>query len=348
MSIRSPHALAPLCLLTLLPFAACDDGSSPEPQVDAQITDAEMADADISDADIGNAEPSDAEPSGAEPSNGCWTDLQPGEYEVFYDGFPTGLDGGSEGVAFGADGRLYVGSGDTLWAFGPEGEPEAFAMVPNILGFARLGDGFVVASIGESNGDETDGAIYHVSAEGVVTLWADGLVNPNFVTMLPGGDALVSDAQSESILRVTSEGVITTAAEGIPSPNGMAYSPDGDFLYVASTFTPEGQVTRMPVGEDGAPLADGWVEVAALGSGYTLDGLAVSPSGAVYVAANIRHSIWRLTPTPDDAPYTAELFAEGLRNPASLAFGAGEGFDPCSVYVTQLFGSAVYRLAIGE
>ncbi len=33
--------------------------------------------------------------------------------------------------------------------------------------------------------------------------------------------------------------------------------------------------------------------------------------------------------------------------PSSLAFGRGDGFDPCSVYVTQLFGSRILRVALG-
>ena len=42
-----------------------------------------------------------------------------------------------------------------------------------------------------------------------------------------------------------------------------------------------------------------------------------------------------------------ELVAGGLGSPASLAFGRGQGFDPCSIYVTQLFGDQILRVAVG-
>ncbi|MFN3198219.1 MAG: SMP-30/gluconolactonase/LRE family protein [Bradymonadia bacterium] len=327
----------------------CDDGEEASGAPDAAVAADAMPMADMAMADAAVADDA-AIPDAEAPGDGCWDDLSPGEVEIFYDGFPTGIEGGSEGVSFGADGRLYVGSAGTLWAFGPDGgEPEAFAEVPDLIGFAPAGDGFVVASFGPSSAEDvTDGVVYSVSAAGEVTPLATDLFNPNFVAMMPDGSALVSDASSTRIIRVATDGSVSEVIGDVPSPNGMAYSPEGDALYVASTFTPEGQVTRFAVDADGLPLADDRSEIAALGAGFTLDGVAVGASGAVYVAANVKHALWKLTPGEAGAPFEAALFAEGARNPASLAFGAGEGFDPCSVYVTQLFGSAVYRVAIGE
>ena len=44
---------------------------------------------------------------------------------------------------------------------------------------------------------------------------------------------------------------------------------------------------------------------------------------------------------------TGELVAEGLGFPASLAFGRGAGFDPCSLYVTQLQQDLLQRVYVG-
>ena len=42
-----------------------------------------------------------------------------------------------------------------------------------------------------------------------------------------------------------------------------------------------------------------------------------------------------------------ELVVDELGYPASLAFGDGDGFDRCSVYVTQLMEPVVWRVFIG-
>lgn len=329
-------------LVHLLPFAllfaACGDDAADGPTVADVAADAARDDADTGpDADV----PDDADTGEDVPASvECWSDLAIGESEVFFEGF----DGGSEGIAFGADGRLYVTADDRVWAFEPGGTRTEFATVPTAIGLAPTTDGFVVASIGESTStDDIDGAVYHVDTAGEATLIADGIASPNFVTMLPDGSALISDDFDTRVFRVTRRGDVSEAIIDIPSPNGMGYLVDGSALVVASTFTPEGQITAIPVDDAGVPLADGWVELAQLGAGATADGLAVAADGDVYVAANLRNQIVRVP--PDGGAW--EVVAEDVPTAASLAFGNGEGFDPCSVYVTQLFGPRVLRVSLG-
>ena len=199
----------------------------------------------------------------------------------------------------------------------------------------------IVASFGVYN--QPDGAIYTVDAAGTPTFLVDGIDSPNFVLMLPDGSALISDDFDTRVFRVTADGDVTTAIADVPSPNGMAHSPDGAFMYVASTFTPRGELTRFDVGDDGMPDEASATVIAELGPGSTPDGIAVDAEGAVYVAANIQNRIVRVDPETGEQ----STVAEGLGTPASLAFGAADGFDPCSIYMTQLFGGQVLRVAVG-
>lgn len=277
----------------------------------------------------------------------CWTDLGIGETEVFYSGFSDG----SEGVAFGADGQLYVttiaaGEG-TVWRFDAEGNPEAFANLPYALGLAPLADGgFVVASLGLLQ--EPDGAVYRVDAQGEVSELlgvGGGIGSPNFVTMAPDGSALISDDVDTRVFRVTMAGELSVVIENVPSPNGMAYSPDGSRFYVASTFTPQGQLTRYDV-VDGFPVEDSAVEILQLGPTSTPDGIAVDVEDRVYVLANLPGEIWRVDGSATELQ-AGELVVGGLFSPASAAFGMGPDFDPCSLYVSSLTTDRVTRVHVG-
>ncbi|MFT6395738.1 MAG: sugar lactone lactonase YvrE [Bradymonadia bacterium] len=336
--LAGPSAL----LLSSVALAACgDDDPAPIDQNDVIADTADVASDVAPDvaSDTGvEAEVSDAAPD-VEPSV-CWDDLAVGEFEVFYDG----LIENSEGIAFGNDGRLYVTSGDIIFAFDADAEREEFATIPTALGLAPTTDGFIVAAIGESNSaSEIDGSVWHVTEAGEPTMIVDGIASPNFVTVMPDGSALISDDFDTRVFRVTRDGDVTEAIVDIASPNGMGYSPDGQYLMVASTFTQDGEVTRIPVDANGMPQPDGWERVAELGAGATLDGLAIDIEGNTYVAANLRHQIVRI-PADGAEP---EIVGEGLGTPASLAFGNGEGFDPCSIYSTQLFGRQILRTSMG-
>jgi len=297
--------------------------------------------------DAADAEPdttADVDDPDVRPAS-CFDDLAPGEVEVFYDGFPGRAGGGTEGIAFGPDGRLYATGLDAVWAFDADGTRHLIATVDSALGLAPTATGMVVAVIGESNAPGVlDGAVAHVTTAGDVQLWATGIASPNFATLLPDGSALISDDFDTRVWRVTADGTVAEAIVDIGSPNGMAYTPDGDALIVASTFTADGEITRIPVDDDGLPLADGWQVLARLGGDATPDGIAIDTEGDIYVAANLRNELIRV-PADGGEP---EVVASDLGTPASLAFGNGEGFDPCSVYVTQLFGSQILRVAVGR
>lgn len=348
--MRTALSLLPLVLLAL----ACTDPAPGDEEVgetgssESGTTDASTSESDTSDStDTSTDDATDSTSETGDP-DACWTDLAFGETEVFYQGFADG----SEGIAFGADGLLYVTTtvdGDgTIWQLDADANRVEFAKVPYALGLApRSEGGFAVASIGVSSPAEIDGAVYEVDAQGVATQLASGIASPNFVTLAPDGSVLVSDDFDDTrVFRVGAQGQVSEVLTNVPTPNGMAYSPDGAWFYVASTFTPLGQLTRYEVDDQGLPIEASALEIMQLGPATTPDGIAVDANGMVYVAANVPGQIWRIDGSVTELG-EGELVAEGLGSPASLAFGRGPGFDPCSIYVTQLFGSQVLRVAVG-
>jgi gluconolactonase len=178
---------------------------------------------------------------------------------------------------------------------------------------------------------QPDGAIFRVDGGGAVSQIAVGIDDPNFVTIAPDGSALVSDDFDTRVFRVTLDGEVSEVLT-VESPNGMAYSPDGQAFYVASTFTVDAQLTRFDVDAAGLPVDGSGLEILHLGQGTTPDGIAVSADNQVYVAANLAGEIWRVDGAASELQ-PGELVAS-LAYPASLAFGVGPDFDPCSLYVT--------------
>ena len=292
------------------------------------------------DTDTGDTDTGDTD-TGVDPL-ACWTDLGFGEHEVLYQGFA----GGSEGIAFGLDGLLYATANDRVWQVTAEGTASEFAMVPDALGLAARPDGsLVVASFGMAN--QPDGSVWTVDDQGAAMQIAAGIDSPNFVTIALDGSALISDDFDTRVFRIDEQGQVSVVIASVPSPNGMAYSPNRDFFYVASTFTPLGQLTRYEVGDDGMPIEASAVEILQLGMASTPDGIAVDEEGWVYVAANLRGEIWRVDGSVAGLD-PGELVAEGLGFPASIAFGQGPGFDPCSLYLTQLENDTLQRVFVGR
>lgn len=344
--------LLPLCALA----GACDDGDTDAPEdTSSDVSDTTVADSqddgDLPDAvdaaedgsgdatDTADTE-DDADTTPVVPRPACMGDEEPGTVTVFYDGFR-----GSEGIAFGQDGLLYVTADKALWRFDADGTPTQLGTGPSPIGLAPADGGMWMADLGVSTVPAViDGSVWFYSDDDGLVQVADGIASPNFALTLPDGSVLVSDDFDTRVWRVTRAGDVSEVLNDIASPNGLAYSPDRRWLYVASTFTPRGEITRFSVGEDGLP--DGVVreEIAELGRGSTPDGVAVDADGVVWVAANLQNQIVGVDPEGEGEP---RVLATRLGTPASLAFGNGPGFDPCSVYVTQLFGSKILRVRVG-
>lgn len=265
----------------------------------------------------------------------CATDIAVGEVQPFGDPVATR----TEGITFDAAGTLFVSAivddgDDQLLRFLPDGSHEVVAESESILGLASDTAGILGAAIG------TGELLLIDPATGVVAPIADGLGAANFVVTTPWGTTLVSDdlPGRDTIQEVTLDGDVSVWVEGVPTPNGMVFSLDNRTLYVATTFEGVG-LWRVPVSESGeAGTPEQWVSFSAA---KTPDGVAIDSEGNVYVAFNLADEIAQVKPDG-----TVTIIAEGVTRAASLAFGQGE-YDPCSLYVTNLFGSQVWRVGIG-
>lgn len=269
------------------------------------------------------------------PTRSCATDIAVGEVQPFGDPVATR----SEGITFDAAGTLFVSAivndgDDQLLQFSPDGTFAVVAESESILGLASDSTGILGAAIG------TGELLLIDPATGVSTAIANDLGAPNFVVTTPWGTTLVSDDSTgtDTIREVTLDGDVSVWAQGVPTPNGMVFSLDNRTLYVAATFEGVG-LWRVPVSEQGeAGTPEQWV---SFGASSTPDGVAIDSEGNVYVALNIDDEIAQVRPDG-----TVTIIVEGVSKPASLTFGQGE-YDPCSLYVTNLFGAQVWRVGIG-
>lgn len=273
--------------------------------------------------------------STSSPPRVCATDIEVGEVQTF--GMQTPSN--TEGVTFHGEGDLFVSAidntvDDELLMFMPDGTFDVAAEAESILGIASHSTGIIGA--GFTSGD----LLLIDPATGGTEVIAQDLGSPNFVVTTPWGTILVSDDTpgTSTIREVTFDGEVSVWSEGVPTPNGMVFSLDEETLYVAATFDDIG-LWRVPVSADGtAGTPEKWV---AVDPDSTPDGLAIDSEGNVYMALTLAAQIVKVAPDG-----TVIVAAADIRGPASLAFGQGE-YDPCSLYVTNLFGSEVRRVGTG-
>ncbi len=275
-----------------------------------------------------------------EATSACWDDLAPGQKEIFAEGFASG----SEGIAFGPDGKLYVTAGSDVLRFDADGQYETFVEAAEAVGCAFRGEDLWVCGFGADRiGDTVDGELFQIEPDGTKTSHPAS-ANPNFVATSPWGALLMSDESGDVIYSFDESGAMTEWLSGTPTPNGMVFSPDGGTLYIADTYTSSGRVYVVPVDESGTPGTIGELSISSVCPDNCVnDGLTMGVSGTLYVAANGAGMVVAV-PTEGDP----KAVASEILSPASLAFGNGEGFDPCSIYVTELFGSKIWRVAVGE
>ncbi|MFZ1864772.1 MAG: SMP-30/gluconolactonase/LRE family protein [Polyangiales bacterium] len=273
--------------------------------------------------------------SSSEPVRVCASDIAVGEVQAFGPATPAF----TEGITFDANGNLFVSAlyddpdDDELLSISVQGAAQAVAQAPSLLGLASSENGILAAGV------DTGELLLIDPTDGSVEVVAEDLGRPNFVVTTPWGTVLVSDdSQGEDTIdEVTFDGGVSTWVQGVPTPNGMVFSLDGRTLYVASTFQEPG-LWRVPVSEGGqAGVPEKWVSFELT----TPDGVAIDSEGNVYVALNFNGQVAKV-----DADGSASIIAEGVDYAASLAFGQGD-FDPCSIYVTSLFGTQLWRVGTG-
>lgn len=266
---------------------------------------------------------------------------------------------GAEGLAFSAEGRLYLAANRAVWEVSPDGSTRRVAGFTSNLGLHPIGPRDILKAdfgplVWPQAGPNSDGVVYRITPEGDTTRVASGIGDPNAIAILPDGTILVSDDFTHDIYQVGRDGRVSVFTDAIPFPNGLALAPDGSALYVAQIFSkaPDGpppvrfeafsdQVWRLPL-RDGRPA--GPPEVIFRTGGETgPDGLTFGPDGCLWLSAARAGQLWRIDP----ATGRGLMLADSIPGLASLAFGRGR-FDPQSLYAAQIRGGRLLRFRIPE
>jgi DNA-binding beta-propeller fold protein YncE len=165
--------------------------------------------------------------------------------------------------------------------------------------------------------------------------WATGLTMPNGMTFLPDGDAVVSRdlGVGTGLTRIPRRHPRHPDFNWarIDDTNGLAVDPNGRFLYVARTFSDDGEIDRVNIAHPRRVRA-----VGHLGAGVSPDDMTIDAKGILYVAGFLSGEVFRLNPRTGRSC----AIATGLSSPTSPRFG-GAGWRAKRLYVTTAGGDLV-------
>ena len=215
--------------------------------------------------------------------------------------------------------------------------------VPAIGGLATR-DGWIYAALGNDiwsglTGTQSGQIVRFLGPSGALESWADRLIMPNGLALLPDGSAVTT--RDIDLFGATPSGI--TRVPGTPprerqlswssleGSNGAAVDPTGTWLYVSRTFTTRAEIWRIAVDD---PQQRELVADLGPGLALLLDDLTVTQR-YVYVAANLAGSIFRV----DIESGASCQIASGLTLPSAVKFGAPDaGSGRERLYATSLAG----------
>ncbi|HEX6116082.1 MAG TPA: SMP-30/gluconolactonase/LRE family protein [Solirubrobacterales bacterium] len=214
---------------------------------------------------------------------------------------------GPGGLAFGLDGFLYMGFGDTI-AIGAQGDVDPQA------GLLRIDP-----ETGES------------------TTFAEGLSMANGVVRGPDGAFYASNDIVGGIDRISPEGAVEHRWADVVSANGLVVDRAKAHLLSAQTFTTAG-IARVDL--DDPARTENYFTAPPEDAGAGLDGMVRDRRDRLYVAANGAGEIWRVNREPEACSLASMPgFPAG---PSALTFGRGKrGFDRSNLYVVNFAGEVI-------
>ncbi len=198
----------------------------------------------------------------------------------------------------------------------------------------RTGTGMALDTTGNlyiaSGGDE--GVIFKVNAADLtgdpfdgskVETYVSGVPGANGLAFAPDGTLYITGGATGNIYSVTAGEQLRTQATGLTAErseqpivvNGIAIDSAG-VIYTSNTSS--GEVNRFVVSEDGTLRAAELIAQSPLL--YGADGLALGPDGQIYIAANERNAIVRVTMNGEVTDMARNTNAGPLEFPASLSF----------------------------
>jgi sugar lactone lactonase YvrE len=189
--------------------------------------------------------------------------------------------------------------------------------------------------------DPATRGVYSVAPDGATARLpgTGGILFPNGVALDPRGDLYVTDSIAGAIWKIPRGG---SAAVWFQSPllagngsvglgfplgaNGIAFGKND----VVVSNTEAAKLVRIAVLPDGSA---GAASVVAQGPAlFGADGVALDVFGDAFVAVNSQNTLLRVA--PDGSITTLATAADGLDNPASLAFATSHG-ERKTLYITN-------------
>jgi sugar lactone lactonase YvrE len=247
---------------------------------------------------------------------------------------PAKPTGHTEGLIADKLGRLYTVDQETkkLYRVLPDtGKVEELTVLPKVsTGMVFDQDGNLYLAAGGGQGVE--GVVLRVPAKALAGGAFDPTLVETFVTGTNGANGLVFDAKGNlyvsgtatgNIYVVSPAGKVTTWATGMKpersvqpiTANGVIFDQQNR-LYIANTSS--GEISRVQVNEDGS---FGKLELFAKDALlYGADGITWGPEGDLYLCANERNAIVKVTSEGKAIEVTANDNEGPLEFPASLRF----------------------------
>jgi sugar lactone lactonase YvrE len=224
---------------------------------------------------------------------------------------------GPEGLAFGKDGTLFVGTTDgDILRVASDGTTSLLASTGDrIAGVSVMRDGTILACGFNNN------RVWAIDPVGGATSVYANVASPNFVVQTKRGHVLVSSSFTGAIVDVTN-GANVVLASGFPFPNGLAIRKK--YLYVADTLL--GSVQRLPFTTPGSL---GPPEPYA--AGLTLaDGIAFDRPGNMFVVG------FDTLFLVDAKTQAVTTFGDPLYNwPSNLAFGTSRPYGKTTMFLAN-------------
>lgn len=251
-----------------------------------------------------------------------------------------------EGVAVDVRGNAYVSLIQPVYEIrklDPAGTQSVLAHF-TVPGFGPLG--LAVGASGDlyvamATFDAATRGVYRVMPDGTSSRLpgTEGMLFPNGVALDPRGNVYATDSIVGSVWKITRRGLAQvwfqspllagTGAAGLGFPigaNGIAFGRNA----LVVTNTEGAQIVRIPVEPDGNA---GTPSVLAQSSAlFGADGVALDVFGDAFVAVNPQSTLVRVA--VDGSLDTLATGADGLDNPASVAFGTSKG-ERKSLFLTN-------------
>jgi len=203
------------------------------------------------------------------------------------------------------------------------------------IAFDKNGDLWAIEYSGKVNQISPQGVLKKVYTEYKYYFMNKKLAAPNAIAIHSNGTVYVTDGGNIVAIKDGVASYFTYVTTGYTSiVNGMALSADETTLYALecsnSTFF-KASIFKIKLDANGKYVSKS--KLTPSKAMTYMDGIALDINGLIYITAELKTIA---TVNPSSGLVTILNPTQPLNTPANFAFGYGSGFDPKSIYLTQL------------